>query len=372
MEWIPSWMRFDRSFSTFLKISLLIVTTGSIFLPQSLKADGVIKTGINHGMAMTPRDTSRSAELQKNIAHQNTKADTSKQEMENRLLRETELKQKQRIARQRGIGIIIILLLISSIAMSMIITRSRERLKALNVEISAQKLQLEKEAEFRLKLFSIVSHDFRSPISTLQGYMYMLEDNLLDPEELRQMSIEMNMQLQITADFAENLLNWSASQLQGYHPHVEEINLYNGVEEVFNLYRKQADMKGLRLENKIEKETVIQADNDFLRLVLRNLVSNGIKFTDKGFIRISGESNEDEFIIHVQDTGCGINETAKNLLFTDAARPTEGTAHEKGSGLGLLLSKEFIKTNGGRIWVETAVGKGSIFSFSIPLQSNLI
>jgi signal transduction histidine kinase len=145
--------------------------------------------------------------------------------------------------------------------------------------------------------------------------------------------------------------------------------LYNAVAENYDLLKKSADIKNIELKSNIDKKVTLIADEDMVTTILRNLITNAIKFTPKeGRITISAKEVENNFVqISVSDTGIGIEpERIEKIFRIDSANSTEGTEGEKGSGLGLILSKEFVEKHGGKIWVESQVNAGTTFHFTLP------
>lgn len=245
-------------------------------------------------------------------------------------------------------------------------TKSME-LAALNVKILAQKKELEEAGQFKDRLLSIVSHDFRSPLNSLQGFLMILSEDELPKETVRTLSIGLLEKVKTTSAFLDNLLSWAQAQLQGYHPSLRSINLQMVADDIMTLFKPQADAKGVTLVNNINGKCELRADMNMVKLVLRNLISNAIKYSSAGGkVTVNCRNTTGEEIISVEDSGKGISIEDQQKLFLQQGFSTLGTANEKGTGLGLMLSKEFVEKNGGRIWVNSTPGKGSIFSFSIP------
>ena len=242
-------------------------------------------------------------------------------------------------------------------------------LAKMNADILEQKRKLEESNEMKAQLFSIVSHDFRSPLASLRLFLDLLEGGDLDQAEIKQLSQELKERMNMTFLFMDNLLEWAQSQLNGYQPNLINVNIHNAVEDSFNLFKKQAEIKQISLFNNISKDEEIMSDSNMIKLVLRNLLSNALKYTGNlGKVVIYVNRTPDKVNISVSDTGVGISEDMQQDLYSIRRMNTAGTADEPGTGLGLMLCKEFIEKNGGSIWVESELGKGSTFSFSIPVD----
>jgi PAS domain S-box-containing protein len=220
------------------------------------------------------------------------------------------------------------------------------------------------------KFFSIIAHDLRSPFQSLLSSTEVLATEIesLTQEEIAIFSKGLNTNLRNLYDLIENLLKWSLLQRNMLNYKPEKFNLYNVVEKVIENLNNEIVKKNIFLNNKINTGVLIYADINMFCSVVQNLLINAIKFTDtEGQIIISSVEKKDLIEISIRDTGKGINPEIASKLFSFAKQfTTNGTAGEKGTGLGLPLCKEFVERNGGTIWVESEVGKGSKFTFTIP------
>lgn len=247
-----------------------------------------------------------------------------------------------------------------------------------NEELAQQnefiKQQSEKLADLNFlkdRLFSIISHDLRSPLGSLKTMISLFEDGDLSEEEFREMSPMLEKDLDYTLNLLNNLLQWAKSQMEGVKTSPEVFAINELAEAQVGLLERLAENKGIKLENQLLTQMQVFADKNMIDLVMRNLVANAIKFCNEGDkISIIGERVGDFVHIKVEDTGIGI--AAENLpkLFNKETFTTRGTTGEKGTGLGLILCKEFVERNHGDIWVESEVGKGSTFIFTIPFHAN--
>ena len=226
--------------------------------------------------------------------------------------------------------------------------------------------------ESKDKFFSIIAHDLLSPFTALLGYSEIMvnEYQELDRKEIGEFSSDIYMVATKAHGLLENLLNWSRIQTGRITFTPFSIDLKNIVNDVVLFNYENSKRKGIKIENLVEPNIFVFADNNMLETIFRNLISNSIKFTkDGGKISIFS-SNKEEFIqVTVSDSGMGISEEdIKKLFKIDVHHTQIGTGEEKGTGLGLILCKEFVSKNGGDIWVESKLGKGSNFIFTLKSQ----
>jgi|YelNatPaOPRAMG01_1025707.scaffolds.fasta_scaffold00415_2 signal transduction histidine kinase len=217
------------------------------------------------------------------------------------------------------------------------------------------------------KLFTIIAHDLRSPFWTLKGLIELLNSEDLSVEEFKHLTKRLSNRVESMEILLENLLNWASSQKDGGNFSPEFINIYNLVEENIELAKRAAEEKHITLINYVNKDDRAYADIDMIRLVIRNIITNAVKFTNvNGKIEVKSTSHGNTIEISVCDNGVGIPEENLNNIFKfDSNYSTNGTSGEKGSGLGLGLCKEFVEKNGGKIWVKSTPGLGSTFGFSL-------
>ena len=255
--------------------------------------------------------------------------------------------------------------------------RQRKNLEQLNIilkekneEVTNQRNQLSELNRIRLKLFSIVSHDLRNPFHSLLGGLDLLRKNINDynkEEIIIYLNLVYNNTLK-TFQLVENLLQWANIQ-QGSIPFKpEESNLSEIINTVTENLKSSIDQKEIKLICDINNTFVVNADVMMLSSIIRNLLTNAIKFSIiKGTIEIFAEKNYDIIQIIVKDNGTGISDDEKENLFkSDISYSSVGTANEIGTGLGLNICKEFVEKHGGKIWFESEKDIGSKFSFTIP------
>jgi two-component system sensor histidine kinase/response regulator len=232
--------------------------------------------------------------------------------------------------------------------------------KAVAIEI--QKHELEQSNADKNRLLSIISHDFRTPLISIQGYLELLNENELDSRQRPIVEKELLTATNGTMDMLTNLLLWSKSQMEGSGVNLLVLNLLSAIHSTLEMGKIHAAKKDITLSYTIDPDITVIADTDMLQLVVRNLVSNAIKFTRPGgIIQIDAQLVQHECKITVSDNGKGIDPQKQESIFSVNTEPAFGTNNEKGIGLGLLLCKEFIERQGGRIGFESVFGQGSSF-----------
>lgn len=231
-----------------------------------------------------------------------------------------------------------------------------EQLKALNAE--------------KDKFLSMIAHDLRSPFSTLRLLIGIAAENVEDSgqDELENIMRLLKKSSENLYSLLENLLAWSRIQrgVMKYHP--QYLNIRKLIDQNISFIEPHAEQKQIAIKATIEEKIPVYADYNMIDAVVRNLISNALKFTyPGGSIIISSQQNGKFVTVSVSDTGIGIDEEHMTKLFRiDATYRRRGTAREQGTGLGLILCKEFVEKHDGKIWAESEVGKGSIFRFTLP------
>jgi signal transduction histidine kinase len=256
--------------------------------------------------------------------------------------------------------------------------KSNKELCDKNKEIEQQKEAMEHQAVQLLlnnqqkdKLFSIIAHDLRGPLNSLKGVLDFLKENRLSDAEIKSMMDELRRNVDYSSELVGNLLFWASSQLSGVVVAPVCLPLHQLVDDILPLYTKQSGEKRILLKNDIDASLTAYADKDMIQVVLRNLISNAIKFCRKGdSITITGQRTGDHVEICVADTGIGIEEEILSKIRRKESITTYGTAREKGTGLGMLLCREFTEVNGGKFRIDSKWGKGSWFYFTIPADAS--
>ncbi len=237
-------------------------------------------------------------------------------------------------------------------------------------EIRKKNEELREINESKDKFFSIIAHDLRSPFQGLLGVSKILTEEFesLSQDELRYFINTLNDALQNQYKFLDDLLSWSRIQSNRMEFNPKKLNLSLQIEDILMLLYHNIKNKKITLHNKIDANLSIYADENMLALLLRNLISNAIKFTPSGgLVEIYALDRQADVLIDVKDKGVGISdENVQKLFRIDKQFTTAGTNQEKGNGLGLVLCKEIIEKHGGKIWAESSPGKGSSFKFILP------
>ena len=222
------------------------------------------------------------------------------------------------------------------------------------------------------KFFSIIAHDLKNPFNTIIGFSEMLKEAVItnDSSTIFKYASMINVSSVQTFRLLENLLEWAGSQRGKISFSPVSINLKDVVAEELILVGEMARRKGIEISNMVTSEFLVTADKNMLKTILRNLITNAIKFTyKKGKIEVNARIINDQMEISVSDNGIGMSADIISKLFRiDSNLATRGTEDEKGTGLGLVLCREFVSRHDGRIWAESEEGKGSTFKFILPLD----
>jgi PAS domain S-box-containing protein len=237
-----------------------------------------------------------------------------------------------------------------------------------------------KESEARLrelnatkdKFFSIIAHDLKSPFNSIIGFSNLLTRQIQekDYKGIGRYAVIIQNSSQNAMSLLLNLLEWSRAQVGKMEFNLQHLDVVSLINEAIRLLEDAAVQKSITIYTELPSALFVYADKAMIATILRNLISNAIKFTDVGGeVVISAKQKPDELLITVSDNGVGISlDTIEKLFRIDQNHTTLGTSKEKGTGLGLILCKEFIEKHGGKIWVDSEVGKGSRFCFTIPTE----
>ncbi len=218
------------------------------------------------------------------------------------------------------------------------------------------------------KLFSIIGHDLRGPIGALQGLLNLFSKGDVGMEEFQGFVPKLKSDVDHILFTLNNLLSWGYAQMNGSNTRPKSVSISKIVDNSINLLSELAASKDVTIVNKIKEKPLAYADENHLDVVIRNLISNAIKFTPQnGLVTIEAEEDKQFWRIKVQDTGIGMDRKTQQKLFSDNSNyTTYGTNNEKGTGLGLSLCKDMVERNNGKIWVESTLRHGSNFYFTIP------
>ncbi|MGE0088116.1 MAG: PAS domain S-box protein [Bacteroidales bacterium] len=247
----------------------------------------------------------------------------------------------------------------------------------ITLQIKAENTIIQSEQKLRElnatkdKFFSILAHDLKNPFNDIIGFSYLLSSNIYkyDLPKIEQFSNIIHQSAKLTFNLLENLLDWSRSQTGNLKFIPESFDINELILENIDLFQSTANNKSIKLFNEVDGILHVYADKNMIRTIIRNLISNAIKFTNQGgFVRITGSLSKAYVTISVVDNGVGINyDDQKKLFRIDTNVTRQGTEKERGTGLGLILCKEFIERNGGKIDFESQPGRGSRYFFTVPV-----
>ena len=244
-------------------------------------------------------------------------------------------------------------------------------IKIAEQKLQQQKKQLEELNSTKDKLISIIAHDLRNPISSIIGLSGLLINNFREYDiELTETFLKnINVAAKRNSDILQNLLTWANNQTGAINFNPKKTDLLKNIKEIIEILSPSAILKNISINVEPTEKTIVYADQNMLQTILRNLISNGIKYTKQGgYVNISAKSFDQYIKIAVTDNGVGIDEKIKQNLFKVGEPVTcAGTEGESGTGLGLIICKEFVEKHGGEICVESEPNKGSEFKFTIPV-----
>jgi signal transduction histidine kinase len=289
-------------------------------------------------------------------------------------LDEIKKEQEEKLNRQKFYIYLLIIVLIFGLLILIVFIKSSKNKKLANEKLNELNKQLNEVNAAKDKFISIIAHDLRGPYQTTLGLAQVLEKDFNDLSERDKKNAiqNLNSSLKNQYNLLNELLKWAELQGGSFTLKSEQVNLHGLTNYVFSLLKISADKKNIKLVNSIDPNLIAAADKNMIYLVLRNLVSNSIKFTNRnGKVTLASQQGQTEIQIVVEDTGVGISKNDKaNLFKLDTQFSNKGTSNEEGSGLGLILCKEIIEKHQGRIWVESEVNKGSKFYFTLPVVSS--
>ncbi|MDB2606908.1 tetratricopeptide repeat-containing sensor histidine kinase [Zobellia sp.] len=314
-------------------------------------------------------DTLSRSENQKSLTMLKTKMEHEKQKAD--LIKEN----NKQLDVQRSYVHVAIAILLIFLIVTLLVGRSEKVQKNLNSELQKKTEDLEQN-ENKLheinrtkdKLFSIIGHDLRGPIAAFQGLLKLFKDGEIEQNEFMGFMPKLSHDIDHISFTLNNLLTWGQTQMNGAVTKPEVVDLESIVKENIDLLSEIAQNKSIRLINHLENKTLAWSDSNQIDIVIRNLISNALKFTpENGMITITAIENKQHWQVSIRDTGIGMDKETLEKLFTNGSTlTTYGTNNEKGTGLGLSLCKEMIEKNNGIIWVESLLRKGSTFHFTLP------
>ena len=322
-----------------------------------------------HELYQKISDTLSRSENKKSLAMLETKIEHEKQK--EFLISQNEMA----LAKQKGYIYTALAILFIFLVVTLLMRRSERIQKKLNVELynkTAELVKNEKELkainETKDKLFSIIGHDLRGPIGAFQGLVKLYRNGEMGSKEFLNYIPKLGADIDHISFTLNNLLSWGQTQMNGSVTKPSLISLESIVDDNINLLSEVADGKSIKMINKLGTNTLAWSDANQIDIVLRNLISNSIKFTpNRGIITVSAVETTKNWEVSVRDTGIGMDKETQAKIFDQNANiTTYGTNDEKGTGLGLSLCKEMVEKNNGTIWVESILNRGTCIYFTVP------
>ena len=296
--------------------------------------------------------------------------------------KEKDILYQQRIEQQRLINAIFLSIILGMIAISVVYYRQKRKqqkinsmLEEKNKEVLLQKANLDDQAQklndlnvLKDRLISVLAHDLRAPLSTLRGLFSLLQDDTITHMQMLEMIPGVLKKLEYTSDFLDTLLFWINSQMENFESSAKSFYVKDIVAYETESYREQAALKGINLVDNVPDSIVASADPNSIRIVIRNLITNAIKFSrENDTIEITAKQQDGQnHIITVKDTGTGMTEEQRSKLFKSKVNSKTGTNNESGTGMGMLFCKDLVEKCSGKIWVTSKQGEGTEFSFTVP------
>jgi signal transduction histidine kinase len=275
------------------------------------------------------------------------------------------------------------MLILAMITVSLVYYRQKRKQQKINLmleeknrEVQEQKSDLDEQAQklndlntLKDRLISVLAHDLRAPLSTLRGLFNLLQDETISHSQMLEMIPGVLKKLEYTSDFLDTLLFWINSQMENFESSARNFRIKDIVDAERETYQEQASLKGINLIDNVPDNLVASADPNSIRIVIRNLMTNAVKFSkENDIIEIgAGEYDENNQIIYISDTGTGINDAQLKKLFKTKVNSKAGTGNETGTGMGLLFCKDLVEKCNGKIWVTSTPGEGTKFSFTVPV-----
>lgn len=325
------------------------------------------------------------AEKGRQISRSQEKYESEKKQRENIILKKEQHMHLATIQQQRVLVLSAAALFLALLLITVMVYRLYKRQQELYLELNnknrevsmqnriilEQNSTLENLNQVKDKIFSVISHDLRSPLAILEGLLFLLKDEKIDASQFRMYTDELWRDVKNTAYMMDNMLQWASNQMKGIGVKADDFDVTLLLSREFELLQTLARQKEVRLSQELHECIMVYADPDMIKLVLRNLINNAIKFTPSGGEVVITARQDGEFAeITVRDNGTGIPVESQHRIFSNIYYSTTGTQNEKGCGLGLHLSKDFVERNHGRIWFNSMPGAGSSFSFTIPVSED--
>ncbi|MFB9842695.1 tetratricopeptide repeat-containing sensor histidine kinase [Mucilaginibacter ginsenosidivorans] len=313
------------------------------------------------------------------------------QEKQRRIAEEHQRKDEQyqeKIQRQGLLSVIFFIIILGMIAVLIVYYKAKRKQQKINTiledknhevlkqqaDLNNQTYKLNESNNLKDRLISVLAHDLRAPLSTLRGLFGLLEDESITHEQFLSMIPQALKKLEYTSDFLDTLLFWINSQMENFNSSTKSFTLKEIAAFEVQNYQEQAAEKGIKLLDSVPESMAVTADPNSIRIVIRNLITNAIKFSRKDdTIQVTAHRHEDNFILlSVKDTGVGMSEKQLNKLFRSKVDSGTGTNNESGTGMGLLFCKDLIEKCNGKIWVESVQGSGTEFFFTLPMTMSIV
>ncbi|MDH5381882.1 MAG: tetratricopeptide repeat protein [Cyclobacteriaceae bacterium] len=312
--------------------------------------------------------------LNTRISNFQLQVEIDKKDFEISLLNAREQQRLDEIQKQKSAQNVLVVLMALLLFLLITVYRSGIRRRKINIllqqhkeEVVKKNNELDELIKVKDKFISILAHDLRSPIRSLSAILGLAVKQQMTEEELKSIILEIKTRTEQTSNLLDNLLEWALLQMDKITVNKTSFDIHLLVESNLEMINNMTG-KDIEFKNKVES-LKINADKNMIDLAIRNLLSNAIKFTKEGEVIVGLKKFNGEVIISVQDSGKGLTDhELANIFDENKMMSNEGTGREKGTGLGLKLTKEFVERNGGKIWAENNPTGGSVFSFSLPVK----
>jgi len=325
----------------------------------------------------TLKDSMQNISRSDRIAQLQTEFETTKKEKENEILRVKNQLTQEKLNKEKTLKNYLFLFFIVALALLVLIfilfrskVKTNQQINKVNNMLEETNRQLKITNATKDKFFSIIAHDLKTPFNAILGFSELIKDEIISTKDLgmiEEYNNSVNEAAHSLFTLLENLLEWAKSQRGSLEFSPTQFDLYEMVQSNLTLFKLKATDKSIHLISDLQPKTMAYGDVNMVNTIVRNLISNALKFTNtNGEIRVSTKIEDEFIVLSVQDSGIGISKKNQEKLFRlDCNYTTSGTNDETGSGLGLILCKEFAEKNGGNIWVESEENKGSKFLFTL-------